>query len=140
VREIAGLAHRPTHGLFALIEERVEVVDNRLYLGNVAALEPAFTSLAHADKPGPQLGHARQPTPYLQRANHHRDTSQEEHEPGVRCPNEMDLAAPAENRHVRVPPEHPRYESEGKQDQTDGPQHGTEQDAGPQREIHAPIR
>ena len=40
VREVAGLRHRARQRAFAVIEQRVELVDQRLHLGGIGAFDP----------------------------------------------------------------------------------------------------
>ena len=47
VREVAGLRDRPRDGGFAVLEQEIQIVDQRLNLARVNAVEAAAASLAH---------------------------------------------------------------------------------------------
>ena len=47
VREVARLRNRPRHGSFAVLEQEIQIVDQRLNLARVNAVEAAAASLAH---------------------------------------------------------------------------------------------
>jgi hypothetical protein len=60
VRQIARLRDRPTDRLIALLEQRVQIVDERLHIARVLALDPPGHALAHRAEPLAQIGERRQ--------------------------------------------------------------------------------
>ncbi len=71
VREIAGLGDRAPDGLIAMLEQRVEIVDERLHLARIAPLDAAIAPLVHRGEALAQLGERRQAVP------HHRQPAQQ---------------------------------------------------------------
>jgi hypothetical protein len=68
VRQVAGFPLRARHAPFAVLEQAVEVVDERLELAGVAAQEPRLFAVAHRIQAGAQLGEQRQARTHLQQA------------------------------------------------------------------------
>ena len=55
VRKIAGLGHCPLHGLVLVIEEGVQVIDERLHFCRVGAVDPPLRTGVDCGQPGPEL-------------------------------------------------------------------------------------
>ena len=63
VRQVAGLRHRARDAALALVEQRVEVVDERRDLGRILALEPRRPPVANGAEPFAQRREWRQSAP-----------------------------------------------------------------------------
>ena len=140
VCKVAGRRDRALHGPLALIDQRVQIVDEWLHLRHIAAFQPCLAATVHVGQPRPELRDARQPAAHLPRTAGHRDARDHKDEEGVRGPDEMDRATASKDREVGEVLEHVRDDGEREQDESDRPQSGAEQDPCPQREHHAPIR
>ena len=60
VREVAGLGDRAPHRPFAMVEQRVEVVDERLDFARIAPLDSPIAPVAHRRELVAQLVERRQ--------------------------------------------------------------------------------
>ena len=61
VREIAGLADRAADRCVAMLEQRVEIVDERLHFARIASLRACASPLLHVGQPLAHLVERRQP-------------------------------------------------------------------------------
>ncbi len=66
MREVAGLGDRALHGAFPMLEQGVEVVDERLDLGWVFAVDAPVLSLVQPGQTRPEVVDWRQPAADLQ--------------------------------------------------------------------------
>ena len=93
VSEVAGLGQRAPDGLLAVLEQRVEIVDERLHFGRIIAVDAAIATVAEAREALAQMIHRRQAVAYLREPNRHQGERDEG--AGER------LMSAAERRHAR---------------------------------------
>ncbi len=122
VREVAGLRERPAHRRIAVIEERVEIVDERLHFGRVLPLETTRAPFPDAGQARSQEGKRRQSAP------HHRQPQC--HEANGRHRDERDMRGPAHRWDV---PEQRQRDHMGDRQQAGRPQQRPDHDPRCQR-------
>ena len=98
VRQIAGLRDRAPHGLIAMLEQRVEIVDERLHFAGIAPFDAAIPSLAHGGEPLPQLGERRQAVPHHRQPAQQADRREDDQRGVVHEPDEVRI--PVDERHA----------------------------------------
>jgi hypothetical protein len=92
VREVAGLGDRPRDSGLAVFQQEIEIVDQRLNLARVGAVEAAAAPLAHVRQAPPQLldrGHA---PAHLPQAHEDGDDREDQQRTEVPCRGAMKLA------------------------------------------------
>ena len=68
VRQVAGLRDRAPHRLLPLVEQRVEIVDERLHLRRVVAVDAPVAALVQSGKTRSKVVDRRHAAPHLQQA------------------------------------------------------------------------
>jgi hypothetical protein len=133
VREVSRLGAGVANHLFALRQQRVQVVHQRLDFARVGASELALARLADAREPGPQLVDRRPPEADLPQAGSQQRDADERHE------RRMAMHAAEERRRLRVA-ERDVPGDDGQPEQADRPQCRTDQQTRLERErpLHAP--
>jgi hypothetical protein len=107
VRQVACLRHGTPHRVVVVLQQRIQVVDERLYFCGVAALEPRIAAFVHGAQFLAELSDTGEPASDLEHAGGHEHERNGERQPGV-VPHEMDVAVAAEDRHIRHVPEDQR--------------------------------
>ena len=138
MREVACFCHGALDGPLTLIEEGVQIIDQRLHFRSVIAAETRFNAMVDGRQTLAQLGDTGQPAANLKRAAGHDDDRGHDKEECVRRPDEVNRPAFAEHREIGRKVEDRGNDDEGQQHQADGPQNGAKQDPRAQRESHAP--
>jgi hypothetical protein len=82
MRQIAGRRLGPPYRLFAMLEQRVQVADERLHLGGIIAVDSRRTTITHRRQPRPEAVDRRDAAPHLrQAAEHEHQCERAEHHP-----------------------------------------------------------
>ena len=68
VRQVARLCDRTADGLLPLVEQRVEIVDERLHFGRIFALDAPIAALVQSGKARAKVVDRRHAAAHLQRA------------------------------------------------------------------------
>ena len=72
VREVAGFRDRATNGLFTAVEQRVEVVHERLHFRRVGSIDATVAALVQSGETRSKVVDRRHATPHLQKPGDHR--------------------------------------------------------------------
>ena len=73
MREVARLRDRAADNAFAVREQRVEIVDERLHLGRVFAAHAGVAALVDGGQASAELMDRRESAPYERKAGSHED-------------------------------------------------------------------
>jgi hypothetical protein len=135
VCQVARLGDRTPHRPLAMLEQRVQIVDERLDLARVFADDPPILTLMQPGQTRSQPVYRGQPAAHLPHADDHAEKSGEQRQ---RCLQEgvqagIEAAALMELHHLA---EHgARYE-----DHSDRPEDRARENATPERRRHGAIR
>jgi hypothetical protein len=79
VREVAGLGERTAHARFAVLEQRVQILDQRLNFRGIVAGDPRLATTANVGEPRSELMERRETEPHLpERRRQHADSGEAE--------------------------------------------------------------
>ena len=79
VREVAGLGERTAHARFAVLEQRVQILDQRLNFRGIVAGDPRLATAANVGEPRSELMERRETEPHLpERRRQHADSGEAE--------------------------------------------------------------
>jgi hypothetical protein len=125
MREIAGLGQCARHARIAIVEQAVQVADQRHHLGRIRARQPPLVALLDAHQLLAQDIKRSQPSPHKQQADAqtcHHDNAERFHvkEYGMKHAGRGRIAA------HQVRQQHARRD-----EQRGHPENGTDKDAGP---------
>ncbi len=134
VREVAGSRDRALHGLLAVVEQEVQVVDEWLHFGGVGAVDEAFTPLMYSGQSQAQAIDVRQAASHLNKADDHA------HDRNRRPRRRMREEVVKEPRCFRVVKHDLGHDHAGRSEETRGPEHGAEEDPGTQRSAEREAR
>ena len=132
VREIAGLGDRAADGLIAVLEQRVEIVDQRLHFGGIAAVEAALAALAHGGEAAAQPLDRRQAVAHVDDPRQHAGHDEQRHDDAAL----VHRRAVQDDRAVRLVQHDRRGDDHRGAEQAEGPEDDAEQDARAQRPHH----
>jgi len=76
VRQVARLGDRPLHHPLAVVEQRVEIVDERLHFCRVVTRHPALLAAMHRRQTGTELIQRGQAFSKLPESGHHAGNGQ----------------------------------------------------------------
>jgi len=136
VRQIASLGNGASDRGLAMLEQGVEIVDERLHFDGVTLVHAPLPSRLQLAKLRPETIHRRQSTPRMeetkQEAAERDDDVERRLQDGMRVLRELRL--------WMVPDGEDEHETDEKQQST-RPQRGGEQQSSPQRsDLHGPTR
>src|SRR5262249_24983706 len=122
MREVTGLCDGARDPTLAFFEKRIQVVDQRLHLGRIAAAHARGGAFMHGREAVAQLIDRRQPSPYLQESEEHAERRYQSHpRPVTERQTKHAMGGRGRKREV---------ENEGcDREQADRPEGGAEQDA-----------
>jgi hypothetical protein len=127
VGEISGTRHRALDRLLAVIEQQVEVVDERLHFGGVGPVDEALSPLMDRRQSQTQAIDGRQAAAHLNETDDHADN-------GNRRPRRrMREEVVEEPRRLRVVKHDLGQEHAGRGEQAGGPENRPEEHPGTQR-------
>lgn len=127
MREVAGLGQRALSDPLALIEQRVQVVDQRLNLGRVRPSKLLISTAVDIAEPRSQLADRRYPSADLPRAHC------EAHQSDDRYDADMRKRFVHHTRRVRIPQHELRERERHNDEKTQRPEDRAEQHARAQR-------
>ena len=128
VRQVARLCHRAADGLLPLVEQRVEIVDERLHFCRVIALDAPLAALVQFDKARAKVADRRHAGANLQEPSGHAEHAQQQDK---RLPEYVVHGGGYGHRGMEF---HGRDQEGAHHDyEADGPEHGTEEEAASQR-------
>lgn len=132
MRQVAGLRDRPPDRLIAVLEQRVEIVDERLHFGGIPSVQASLAAVADSGQPPAQPLERRQTAAHVQHAAENADEDEgAEHDAAVKQRGRV--------QHDRVArlPQHDRGRQQDRAaEEPHRPENRTEQDARAQRAAH----
>ncbi len=127
VREVARPRDGSPHRLFAVLEQHVEIVDERLHFSGVDAVDAAFTTGMHGGQPRSQPVDGRQPAPHLDEPDDQAD--ERENRDAWHVQEEV----VKHSRRARVSVNDLRHDHAEHSKEPGRPEHGSEHDARAER-------
>jgi len=89
VREVARLRHGARDATLALVEQRVEVVDERRDFTRILAFEAHRLPVAHRRQPAAHDGERRQPLPHHDEGDDEKEPARDDRKSEVQPPNPL---------------------------------------------------
>ena len=77
---MVGLRYRAADGLLPLVEQRVEIVDERLHFCRVLAFDAPITALVQSGKTGPKVVDGRKAAAHLHETGDHGEHPEHHHQ------------------------------------------------------------
>jgi hypothetical protein len=131
VREIAGGGQGSGHGARAILEQRVQVVHQRLHLARIVALQSLTASLAHRREAGAQTSKRGQ------RPLHEKHSAGDERQGG----DDHDDVRHVTRRDLGMVARQPDHRGDDRDQHGHHPDDGAGHEAGPERALHSlPMR